>query len=101
MGLVTSKQWSLLLIGTNSNVTAITDTQEEGNILNIYPNPANDSFTLKTNRLEKDVLKIIDLNGKTVLEQTAGNLDQINVSRISPGLYIVQIGTAHQKLIVE
>jgi hypothetical protein len=62
----------------------------------LFPNPANDVLYLKTsNPLDKGVIyKVIDINGRTVLE---GNLpgneteNQIAINAIAPGLYLLKL----------
>lgn len=86
---------------TNSDVTGIEDTSQEANQMLIYPNPAQDYFTIEKEGMGNMELRIYDLNGRTLFQSYIGNRDQINTSGFAPGLYIVQLGNTRQKLVVE
>ncbi|RVT78375.1 T9SS type A sorting domain-containing protein [Flavobacterium sufflavum] len=72
--------------------------------LNLYPNPvSNGRVSISTkNDGEKEII-IFDLLGKKVL-QTLLNTRELNISNLSPGVYIIKINeqnaTATRKLIV-
>jgi len=59
--------------------------------ISVYPNPANDKLFIECSEaLERVVL--YQLNGQMVQEQMgAGNLLQMNINSILPGLYILRI----------
>jgi hypothetical protein len=66
--------------------------------LTIYPNPADDHFTVQYNSQsgDPDYLKIYDVFGKVVYQTTisggAGEVTKdINLSAISPGVYLVEL----------
>ena len=69
----------------------ITDLDPDA--INIYPNPASDIMTIKTNRIETSAAKysITDLEGRVIL---SGNIMQgvnnINISTLTNGVYLVQ-----------
>ena len=81
-------------------------TQETSVIegLNLYPNPVSNGkvYISTKNDLEKEVI-IFDLLGKKVL-QTMISSRELNISNISPGVYIIKINennaSATRKLIV-
>jgi hypothetical protein len=72
--------------------------------LNLYPNPVNNGkvYITTKNDLEKEVI-IFDVLGKKVL-QTQLSSKELNVSNLSPGVYIIKITeentSATRKLIV-
>ncbi|UFH36510.1 T9SS type A sorting domain-containing protein [Flavobacterium acetivorans] len=72
--------------------------------LNLYPNPVSNGkvYISTKNDLEKEII-IFDLLGKKVL-QTMINSRELNVSNLSPGVYIIKINeqnaSATRKLIV-
>lgn len=78
-------------------------TAQDG--LGFYPNPVNNGKIYITSKssLDKEVL-IFDVLGKKVL-QTATSSKEVNVSALSPGVYIIRIIegdiTATRKLIVK
>ncbi|MGO4820297.1 MULTISPECIES: T9SS type A sorting domain-containing protein [unclassified Flavobacterium] len=72
--------------------------------LNLYPNPVSNGkvYISTKNDAEKEII-IFDLLGKKVL-QTMINSKELNVSTLSPGVYIIKINeqnaSATRKLIV-
>ncbi len=78
-------------------------TAQDG--LGFYPNPVNNGKIYITSKssLDKEVL-IFDVLGKKVL-QTVTSSKEVNVSALSPGVYIIRIIegdiTATRKLIVK
>jgi hypothetical protein len=81
-------------------------TQENASIegLNLYPNPVTNGkvYITSKNDLEKEII-IFDVLGKKVL-QTIINTKELNISNLSPGVYIIKIteenATSSRKLIV-
>jgi hypothetical protein len=81
-------------------------TQENASIegLNLYPNPVTNGkvYITSKNELEKEII-IFDVLGKKVL-QTIINTKELNISNLSPGVYIIKIteenATSSRKLIV-
>lgn len=70
--------------------------------LNIYPNPADDFFTVEVNEeLLNTPLVIYDLQGKVVYSAIiSNNVTNINTSDFTSGFYTVIIGNTTAKLIV-
>ena len=79
------------------------DTSIEG--LNLYPNPVTNGKVYITSKkdLEKEII-IFDVLGKKVL-QTTISTKELNVSNLSPGVYIIKIteeeATSSRKLIIQ
>lgn len=73
--------------------------------LSFYPNPVSNGRVTITSKssLEKEIT-IFDVLGKKVL-QTTLNTKELNISTLSPGVYIIKIkegeATATRKLIVK
>jgi len=82
-------------------------TQEDVSIegLNLYPNPVATGKIYITSKKdsEKEII-IFDVLGKKVL-QTRINTKELNISNLSPGVYIIKIteegSTSSRKLIVQ
>ena len=78
------------------------NTSIEG--LNLYPNPVTTGkvYITSKNDLEKEII-IFDVLGKKVL-QTIITTKELNVSNLSPGVYIIKISeenaTSSRKLII-
>ena len=72
--------------------------------LNLYPNPVTNGkvYISSKNDLEKEII-IFDVLGKKVL-QTNISTKELNVSNLSPGVYIIKIieenATSSRKLII-
>ena len=81
-------------------------TQESASIegLNLYPNPVTNGKVYITSKkdLEKEII-IFDVLGKKVLQTIIYSKD-LNVSNLSPGVYIIKITeeetTSSRKLII-
>ncbi|HOZ75929.1 MAG TPA: T9SS type A sorting domain-containing protein [Flavobacterium sp.] len=62
-----------------------------GDAMSVYPNPVKDILHIQLPPSSSPTkATIIDATGKKILEQT-GDLDQISVSNIQPGMYLLQI----------
>ncbi len=78
------------------------DTSIEG--LNLYPNPVTNGkvYIISKNDLDKGII-IFDVLGKKVLQTTISS-KELNVSNLSPGVYIIKIteenATSSRKLII-
>ena len=75
--------------------SGIDDVEADGT-LDIFPNPAVDEVTVKCNGSISQVL-IYDLAGKQVAQSQAqaGDACTINVSRLTPGVYVMKIATSN------
>jgi len=86
-------------------VTKITETGAD-DVFKIYPNPANESITIKC--LEKNGIKldISNIVGECVLQKELNNnVNEIDIGLLPAGIYIVKVSgsnwTVQQKLIKE
>jgi hypothetical protein len=89
------------------SVSACTDI-EEFNPYNfsLYPNPANETITIKSNIYEKSPLSIYNTLGAICYKTILNELEEIiNVSFLKSGVYFIKIetnkGTLNQKFIKE
>ncbi len=60
------------------------------NDIRIFPNPATDKLSIKSN-VELISLKILNLNGQICLNRTGTNEQALNISKLLPGIYIVEL----------
>lgn len=69
-------------------------TEIEGNIVEIYPNPVDNQLKINSNSsILIDYLKLLNANGKVVLQQNNLMLpNSLDVSSISAGMYFIEIG---------
>ena len=83
-----------LFAGTNNGVYAIDlpvgiYETNSSKLLNIYPNPANNTINIETR--PKTDIQLINLQGKRILKREAkSNLLQINLSGYCPGIYFIR-----------
>ena len=72
-----------ILASIHSNKTALT--------FQMYPNPANDLLTIKVQDGLEGELKIYDMQGKLLMIENLLGSDQVSITDLSVGMYIVQI----------
>jgi chitinase len=68
-------------------------------IVSIYPNPAIDRLTIETAAPETLNLKILNVLGSVVIEKQVTQKMTVDISALSPGIYLVNIGGTVQKFI--
>lgn len=78
-------------IFTVGNLTLSVQENEEASVLKVFPNPADDVLKIVSGDLIRSV-NVLTTDGRLVL--TSGNISQneisINVSALSPGIYLLQ-----------
>ena len=64
--------------------------------LNVYPNPTQDSWTVKTQNIKMSSIQVFDILGKQVLSLTPEATEaKIDASVLKSGLYFAKINTAN------
>jgi hypothetical protein len=62
--------------------------------LNVYPNPTNDSWNIKTNNVKISSIQLYDILGKQVMTLTPNASEvKINATKLSKGLYFATLRT--------
>jgi hypothetical protein len=72
-----------LIMGTNPTKT---DTQ-----IKIYPNPVNQEIHIENNSDKNLSLKIVDINGRSIIEQQLNDIKTVIKIDVQPGVYHVLI----------
>ncbi len=87
----------------NTGTTATSDPFTKQQEIKVYPNPANDSFTLSIDgeTEEKQIVMIYNLNGTKVYQGMIRQNAQIDVSYWPVGLYLIKIGSTITKVVVQ
>ena len=73
----------------------------------LYPNPANKSISIATTSHENQIVEVLDLTGKVILNETVQGNSTFDVSQWDAGVYLVKLTDTHTgtlsttKLIVE
>lgn len=92
---------SMVHVNILQNPNSINQITNNINELSIYPNPSNNNFTIQSS-MELGVIIIYNSLGETVLQTKSKNLhEQIDISKLSKGIYIVQARGRFGKLIKE
>jgi uncharacterized delta-60 repeat protein len=108
---VIQNESKLVIAGTSDGYFAIAryilfnnpdNIDEEGRIIAVYPNPAQENITIEFP--ETGIVDFIDLYGRTIKSvKFVNNRSTINISEFIPGIYTVRIktssGIATQKII--
>jgi hypothetical protein len=76
-------------LGPVEGACVVSVEEVEGkNILEVYPNPANDLISVSVNKLNSDFyLELTDIFGRKLLKTEFTNQREINVSHLAPGIY--------------
>ena len=77
---------------------------ELNNQITLYPNPVKNQLNIELLNTQSNIdsYKIIDINGRTILNGNLSNgLNQINVENLSKGLYILNAGNINKKFVKE
>lgn len=83
------------LISTHNNFT-----KTSAKNINVYPNPVNDFFNINLNGFTSGKIEILNILGRVVYKTTTTN-DNIQITkdtRFTPGLYIVRVTNAENKI---
>lgn len=70
----------------------------------IYPNPAQNNFTVEVSNTDKQTLQVFDINGNQILSQTITGKTLIDASNLSSGVYNISItsnvGVINKRLVI-
>ncbi|HDS07375.1 MAG TPA: T9SS type A sorting domain-containing protein [Bacteroides sp.] len=83
---------------TSDLLTSVNDLQpipSPGFGFKIYPNPAAELFTLQFHQAEKRIVRLLNLNGKTMLSRVLETTrTDLSVEDLDPGIYIIRAESA-------
>ncbi|ALJ06376.1 hypothetical protein APS56_15070 [Pseudalgibacter alginicilyticus] len=90
---------------TDQPELSVSKNELESNI-NIFPNPANDYITINTkNDFKVSSIEMFSLLGQKVLTQTELKNNQLNVSNLTRGVYLLKVsadgGSFTKKIVIE
>ncbi|NQY08762.1 MAG: T9SS type A sorting domain-containing protein [Flavobacteriales bacterium] len=82
-------------IDMDSLILDVSDIKLIQTSINIYPNPVNETLNISLNQNATGTLQIVDVSGKTVLEESFQNKSelQLNVVQLAAGMYVLKIKT--------
>jgi len=82
---------NMVYVNVLNNTTTGINQRTTNNTINIYPNPAQNNFTVETNASEKQMIFIFDVNGKLVYNQFIYGKTIIDASNLNAGVYAVSV----------
>jgi hypothetical protein len=85
--------------GLTMSVTSIDEIFEEI-IVAIYPNPTSDVVNIRSNYLMKQITLINNVGQRLLTKRMSGNVYQLDVSDFAKGLYMVEIVTKDDSVII-
>lgn len=94
----TMPKFNVTITGEFKDVSGIAFTKTQQ--LEIYPNPVSNGFFVQTAKANESI-KIYELTGKIIYNQTLNNQKYVEVKGLKSGIYIVKIGNKISKLIKE
>ncbi|HXD93723.1 MAG TPA: T9SS type A sorting domain-containing protein [Bacteroidia bacterium] len=71
--------------------TSIVSNTNQIQQTSIFPNPAQNNFTIQTNKTDNQNLQVFDVSGKLILAQTINGTTSIDVGTIPEGVYILRL----------
>lgn len=91
-----STQTTLQLAKNDSNLSITKSVNDE---IEIYPNPASDNFNIVSDVIGSKIT-VISMSGETIKQIiTTNKTTNINSSRFTPGMYIIQIKTPSETVV--
>lgn len=99
----------LLVTGTKQNYATYQNSvqvadgplglNEQNLVFDVYPNPANGELILNITNGTAQTVRMISLDGKTVLEQTLnGNQVSLNTASLRSGAYLLEVNSREQQV---
>ncbi len=87
-----------VFLGCTENFVGIKENKVDLNALSIYPNPAQNSLTIKCPVLNDATVSILSALGQTVYTDEFQNEQAIDISNIPNGIYFVYINSKEQNV---
>ena len=86
-----------------TNLSVDIDDNLLGNLVNIYPNPAQSKITIECNQNQLISFEIFDLSGRKMMDQTEINSNRffIDIEKLLPGIFIIKIRTTTGESIIQ
>ena len=81
-----------------NNLLELPSTNAEESVFAVYPNPAAQVISIRTNLDEISLIRIIDINGRLVHQMDYQN--EFNLPEIEAGIYIIQAIDSQEKILV-
>jgi len=89
---------------TNVVAMSIQQLTDNKDLVNVYPNPAKDNFSIETSNASKQTLQIVDITGKMLVNKIIEGKTTIDATNLSEGIYYINIigsnSTLNKKLVI-
>lgn len=69
--------------------------------VSIYPNPVHDFLTIKLEKPSEAICLLRDISGRIVLQKQFYQSDKVNMSFLSPGIYLLELRQNGKRLLSE
>jgi len=79
--------------GREMSTQSINEKQDNGNLIKIYPNPANTNISVEVSQTDKNsILSIYNMIGIELIKQPIKeNKTQIDISQLKSGIYFIKV----------
>jgi hypothetical protein len=81
------------VFGASGQATGITELPEKNRQVLLFPNPASEKIHIKATGFTIDRIRLFDIHGRVLLDKT-GTSQDIDVTSLRQGLYIIQLTAA-------
>ncbi len=71
-------------------LTSLNEIEKQYTVV-IYPNPTIGQFNIETNTTEKQIVRVLDVNGKVLLSENISGTTSIDASNLDEGIYTLTI----------
>lgn len=86
------------LIKMSDSELNVKDFENANNTLRVYPNPANTQVTINWHGVAGQSYEIVDVSGRLVLTGKLNQTQQIDLSNLSAGMYVIKANGAYCKV---
>ncbi|MEP7263307.1 MAG: T9SS type A sorting domain-containing protein [Bacteroidota bacterium] len=89
------------LEGLSSCPLSINEFSDENRInVTISPNPANDLILISSDYFERGKLRILDLTGRILIQESFNKKKDLDISTLNSGIYIIQLEEPNKRMLV-
>ncbi|MFT6166017.1 MAG: PKD repeat protein [Vicingaceae bacterium] len=95
------------IVDTTCNITTVSEFDTAENNIQIFPNPAKNTFTIEASAQDIEQIRVLDLSGKVIYSERNNYMQSklfVNSGNWESGVYFIQIytdsGVFHQKVVV-
>jgi len=84
--------------GPNPSQNTLSIESFEAGDFAIYPNPVKDYITIKTTDIQLTSIQVHNVLGKKVIEQSSLENNQLDVSKLSSGIYLLKLASGNNSI---